>query len=105
MAELRKVGVLSVMKISFVVNLIVGFLAALVMTVFTMVLTPLSGMAGAGRPSMMWGPIAIVAIPLIYGIVGCLMVGLAALVYNILAARLGGIQVMILFPVRGNERV
>jgi uncharacterized membrane protein YhfC len=100
MAELRKIGVLSVMKISFVLNLVIGFVAALVMVVFTMVLSPLSGMAGAGRPSMMWGPIAIVAVPLIYGIVGALMAGLAVLVYNLLAARLGGIQVMILFPVR-----
>ncbi len=104
MAELRKVGVLSVMKISFVVNLVVGFLAALVMIVFTMVLTPFSGMAGADRPSMIWGPIAIVAIPLFYGIVGSLMVGLGALVYNLLAARLGGIQVLLLFPVRSSEK-
>ena len=103
MAELRRIGVLSVMKISFVLNLIVGFLAALVMVIFTMVLSPLSGMAGMDRPSMMWGPIAIVAIPLIYGIAGALMAGLAALVYNLLAARLGGIQVMILFPVRGDR--
>ena len=104
MAELRKVGVLSVMKIAFVINLILGFVAALAMTVFTLVLTPLSGMGGSGMSSMMWGPIAIVAVPLIYGIIGALMAGLGALVYNLLASRLGGIQVMILFPVRSSER-
>jgi hypothetical protein len=100
MAELRKIGVLSVMKIAFVLNLIIGFLAALVMVVFAMVLSPMSGMLGEGRSSMIYGPIAIVAIPLIYGIVGAVMSGLAVAVYNLLAARLGGIQVTILFPVR-----
>jgi hypothetical protein len=99
MAELRKIGVLSVMKIAFVLNLIIGFLAALVMVVFTMVLSPMSGMMN-GRSSMIYGPIAIIAIPLFYGIIGAVMMGLAAAVYNLLAARLGGIQVMILFPVR-----
>ena len=59
MAELRKVGVLSVMKIAFVINLILGFVAALAMTVFTLVLTPLSGMGGSGMSSLAigWSPV------------------------------------------------
>ncbi len=101
MAELRKIGVVSVMKIAFVVNLVIGFVAGLIMTVFSLLLSPLASMGGGhSMGGMMWGPISIVVLPLVYGVIGALMTGLGALVYNFLAARLGGIQVQILFPVR-----
>ncbi len=99
MAELRKIGVFSVMKITFVAYALLGLLIGIVVTLvslFAAAIIPAT--EGLGRSSLFFGPLAIIILPIFYGLLGALFSGLAALIYNLLASRLGGIQVMILFP-------
>jgi hypothetical protein len=99
MAELRKIGVLSVMKLSFVLYFLLGLLVGLMVAISTMLFAPLSGIEGMPG-GMLWGPLAVIVLPLLYGILGAAVTALGALIYNVLAARLGGVQVLILFPVQ-----
>jgi len=99
MAELRKIGVVSVMKLSFVAYAIIGLLVGLALTAVSLLMT--AALSSADAPSsvgFLFGPLAIIIMPILYGILGALFSGLAALIYNFLAAHVGGIQVLILFP-------
>jgi hypothetical protein len=107
MAELRKIGVVSVMKLFFVVYFLLGFLVGLGITLFSVVMSSaLGNAAGNAIPGGMWlfGPLAVVVMPLLYGTIGALFSGLGALIYNLLAAYVGGVQVLILFPVKSENR-
>jgi hypothetical protein len=99
MAELRRIGVLSVMKLCFVLYFLLGLLVGLIVAISSMLLAPLSGLQSMPG-GMIWGPLSVIILPLLYGILGAGVTGLGALIYNFLAARLGGIQVLILFPVQ-----
>lgn len=99
MAELRKIGIVSVMKLCFVLYAIIGLLVGLVITAMSLLMT--AALQSADTPSFVgfiFGPLAIIIMPIFYGILGALFSGFAALIYNLLAARVGGIQVLILFP-------
>ena len=99
MAELRKIGVLSVMKLTFVAYALLGLLIGIGMAVVSLFMySAIPEGTGIGKSSLIFGPLAIIILPIFYGLLGALFSGLGALIYNFLAARLGGIQVMILFP-------
>ena len=107
MAELRKIGVVSVMKLFFVVYFVLGFLVGLAITLVSVVMSSaFSSAAGNAIPGGMWlfGPLAVVVMPLLYGVIGALFSAIGALIYNLLAAYVGGIQVLILFPVKSENR-
>jgi hypothetical protein len=106
MAELRKIGVVSVMKLFFVIHFLLGFLVGLAITLFSVVMSSAIGSAENSIPGGMWlfGPLAVVVMPILYGVIGALFSAVGALIYNLLAAYIGGIQVLILFPVKSENR-
>lgn len=97
MAEIKSFGILSVAKISgtiyCVLGLILGLLFALI-SVLSMAAPTDGGMAAAGLGSVALLIFAIV-IAVVYGAVGFIFGGLLAWLYNVVACRIGGIEMEI----------
>jgi hypothetical protein len=92
--EIKKLDVLSVSKIYAVIGAIVGFIAGLFIAVFAGIASAVGGMTGlqgAGFGIASMGILAIVAAPIIYGIMGFVCGAIGAFIYNIVAAKIGGI--------------
>lgn len=100
MAEMtiRRFGVLSVAKMNaiiwFIFGLIVGVLYGLFFIIFGAAMSsfaPEGGGMGATE-SVVAGVIFMVAMPMIYGLMGLVAGAVGALVYNALAGLIGGIK-------------
>lgn len=88
MAILNKVGVMSVAKVTALIYAIIGLVVG--------ILYALAGSAAviAGGADMLagLGILAIIAAPISYAIVGFIGGAICALLYNVVAAKVGGIQ-------------
>jgi hypothetical protein len=100
MATLRRVGPGSAFKVGLVVYAFLGLLLGICMAFFSMVAGSLTSMAGADAPTakmlgfgMGFG--AIIIFPIMYGIVGGVGAALGALIYNLVAGWVGGLEVEI----------
>ena len=102
MAEMtiRRFGVLSVAKmyglVSFIFGLIIGVIYGLFFMIFgaaMSALTPRGSDATAGGvSSVVIGLMMMIGLPLFYGLIGMIAGAIGALVYNILAGVVGGVQ-------------
>jgi hypothetical protein len=98
MATLKRVGPGSAFKVGLVVYAFLGFLVGICVALFSMVAGSLTGMAGADAPTakmlgvgMGFG--AIIIFPILYGIVGGIGGVVGAVVYNLAAGWVGGLEV------------
>lgn len=96
MMELKRVDPLSLAKITAVVMAIFGFIFGLVVTLFTAALG--SFFLSSATPVMfpffgVIGIVAIIAFPILYGIMGFVFGAIWALIYNAVAAKVGGIMI------------
>jgi|SRR3989344_7354244 len=95
MAKLKKIGVWSLAKLQAIIMAIVGFFAGLF---FWGISTLLGGAAGFGGmpPSYsmfgMGGAILIIGMPILYGLMGLVFGALGAVVYNLVAGWVGGLE-------------
>jgi hypothetical protein len=91
MVQIRSIGVWSAAKMSAVVYAFIGLLAGLLFS-----LAALAGVAtnvqGGGAGAMLFGVGAIVVLPLLYGLMGTIVGVISALIYNVVAAVAGGIE-------------
>ena len=103
MAEMtiRRVGVFSLAKIQgllmLVIGLIIGVIYGLIFMIFGAALTSVmpkdeSQAIGAGG-SVLIGVIMMIAIPITYGLLGFIGGAIGGLIYNALAAIVGGIKI------------
>ena len=92
--RLRKVGVLSVAKIFGALYAALGLFAGGLMSLFGLAGFAAGSSEGGpgGVMSLVFGVGAIVFLPIFYGVLGALMSALAALLYNLLACRIGGFE-------------
>ncbi len=91
----RRVGVLSVARIFGIVSAVFGLLGGVLMTlVFSTGALP---EAAQQDPGMAWiagmGALAIVALPILYGIAGFIGGAIYAWIYNLAARFVGGIEI------------
>src|SRR6266849_11094377 len=98
MATLRRVGPGSAFKVGLVVYAFLGLLVGICMALFSMVAGSLTGMAGAEATTakMMGSGMgfgAIIIFPILYGIIGGIGGAIGALMYNLVAGRVGGLEV------------
>ncbi len=98
MVTLKRVGPGSAFKIGLVVYAFLGLLVGICVALFSMVAGSLTGMAGADAPTarMMgvgMGFGAIIIFPIGYGIVGGIGGAIGALMYNLVAGWVGGLEV------------
>lgn len=95
MSVLRRVEPISAMKIGGVLYAIFGLLAGAMISVLAM-LGVFSSDATRGQPaffSALFGGLAIVIFPIFYGVLGAIMAGLGAALYNVAARFVGGLVV------------
>jgi hypothetical protein len=90
-----RVGVLSVAKIFAIISAVFGLIAGCLMTLTF----SFGGMAAAAQqdPGMAWvagmGAMAIVILPIFYGVIGFIAGVLYAWIYNLAARFVGGIRI------------
>jgi len=100
MAEMtiRRFGVLSVAKmqslVGFVVGLILGVIYGLAFIALGATMSSLGGRdaAAGGVPSIIMGIVFMIAIPILYTVIGFIGGAIVALVYNIAAGMIGGVK-------------
>lgn len=93
---IRRLGVMSVAKISAIIAAVVGLLAGFLFFLVSLA----GGAAGAmseNDPGMAWisglGAMAIVVLPILYGVFGFIGGAIQAFVYNLAAKFVGGIKI------------
>jgi hypothetical protein len=92
MYHVKKVGVLSLAKISGALYFCMG-LMILPMAVVFILLPMLSG--GNAEQKAAFGGMGVIFLfaPVFYGVMGFVMGAIAALIYNLIASRFGGIEI------------
>ena len=101
--KIRKLGILSVAKIyaimTFVMSLLISIPYGLFVIIFALVggvgAGSQDGMAGlaVGGGGIVVGLLIMIGIPIVYAIIGFIGGALCALIYNILAGLVGGIEI------------
>lgn len=100
MAVVRRVGPGSAFKVGLVLYAILGLVLGIFMAFLSTVAGSLGGLAmpGAGAPGSRlfgfgMGLGAIIFFPILYGIVGGVCAAIGAVVYNLVAGWIGGLEV------------
>jgi hypothetical protein len=94
---IRRIGVGSVAKIAGLLYAAAGFLIGACFALFAMVGAGI-GAASSDESVPMWiaplfGVGAIVILPILYGLLGALFAALGAVIYNVVAGIVGGLQI------------
>jgi len=95
MKKVKRIGPLSVMRISAIVYGVLGLLEGVVIGIFLFA-APKAG-PDSSIPPRVFGPVfsvlAIVLLPILFAVIGAIPGGLSAGIYNMAAKYVGGIQV------------
>ena len=91
MAALKRIGPGSAFKIGLVVYAVLGLIIAIPFSLIGMIAG--SMMASSGMPGAGLGLFAIVVFPICYGLIGGIFAALGAVVYNLVAGWVGGLEV------------
>jgi len=85
--EIKRLDVISVAKIQAAVMAIIGFVIGIIVALVTSVAVAFTGLLpGAGL-----GFLSIIILPIVYGVVGFICGAVGAFLYNVVAARIGGV--------------
>ena len=90
---IKRVGPLSVGKVAGTLYAVMGLLIGAVVSLVAMAGGMASDSAGASGFGALIGVGAIIIFPLLYGVLGFLFTMLAAVIYNVVAGMVGGIEV------------
>jgi hypothetical protein len=97
--RIRKLGILSVAKIQavmmFVIGLLIGVLYGLIVIIYSLFGAGIVGGDAAlviGGGGVVLGIGLMIGIPIMYGLIGFIAGALSALIYNIFAGMVGGIE-------------
>lgn len=89
MVKLRRVGVLSVGKISAILGVIIGFIVGVIYAFIFVIAGAISGELPFGG---IFGIFAVIVFPIMYGIFGFVGGVIEAFLYNLVAGWIGGIE-------------
>ena len=98
MKVLSRVDPLSVMKVGGIIYGCLGLGIAILFAIFFSIGTMTGTMSGqqgfpiTGVMGVVFGLLAVIIIPILYGVMGALIAGLMALLYNFVARRFGGVM-------------
>ena len=97
MATLKRIEPASAMKIGAIIYAFLGLFIGVVMACVSLVAGSLTGMGGTAMGMRIFGVGmgfgAIIVAPIIYAIIGAIGAGIAAVVYNLAARWMGGLEV------------
>ena len=89
---IRRTEPMSAAKVGGVLYALLGLLFGVIFSLLS-----LTGMTGAGMAAygMLFGAGAIIILPIVYGILGFIFIGIAAALYNVAAKMAGGLEVQV----------
>ncbi len=90
MQEIKKIGIFSVSKVYAIIFAIIGLIGGLIFAVFGMVASAVGNFGALGASI---GILSVILFPVLYGVIGFVMGALGALIYNLVAAWIGGIEI------------
>ena len=91
MRELKKIDVMSLAKLQAIVMAFFGLIAGIFAAIFGGAIGALAGTMGIGAVGSM-GLLSIVVMPITYAIMGFIGGALFAILYNLVAGWIGGVQ-------------
>jgi len=96
---IREIGVLSLGKVAGIIYACIGLIVGVIVALVSM-LGGFAGLAGeggaaAGFIGMVLGAGAVFILPIFYGVLGALIGMLVAVIYNVAARLVGGIEITI----------
>jgi hypothetical protein len=100
MVTIKRISPLSAATLAGLMYAIIGLVLGLLFTAFSGFL---KGPAGTAPPGPFFGPAAIILLPLFYGVIGFVFTWIGAWLYNLLAGKVGGIQIEIETPPANSE--
>lgn len=91
---IKRVGVLSIAKISGIMYAAMGLLGGIFLFFFSLIATslPLAGREFPAGISFIFGVGGIIFLPLFYGFMGFILGAFSAWIYNVIAGITGGIE-------------
>ena len=97
MATLKRIEPASALKIGAIIYAFLGLFIGIIMACVSLVAGSLTGIGGNAMGMRTFGAGmgfgAIVVAPIVYGIIGAIGAGIAAVVYNLAARWMGGLEV------------
>jgi transmembrane protein DUF3566 len=98
MATVKHIGPGSAFKVGLVVYAFFGLIVGICMALFSTMIGSLGSMAGTGGPAMKafgfgFGLGSIIIFPIFYGVIGGIAGAVGAVVYNLVAGWVGGLEV------------
>jgi hypothetical protein len=98
MATVKRIGPGSAFKVGLVVYAFLGLIIGVLMAMFSMVAGSLGSLGGGGATGARafgfgFGLGAIIIFPILYGIIGGIAGAIGAVVYNLAAGWVGGLEV------------
>ena len=92
MQEIKKVGVLSYAKIAGALGAVIGFIIGLILALVGTAMMAAFPNAPGGL-SLFVGVVAIIVVPIVYGIIGFIGGAIVAFLYNLVAGWIGGVEI------------
>ncbi len=92
MAEIKKVGVLSVAKINGLIGVVMGLIMGIIYALVGTLMIAFASTKGSGILAGL-GFTAIIIMPIIYGLIGFVGGAVGAWLYNLFAGLVGGIEI------------
>lgn len=93
--ELKSVDIMSCVRVGGILYALIGLLAGGLFSLFS-VLGAVFGSAASGGDGaflgLLFGMGAVIILPILYGIIGAVFFAIASALYNVIASKVGGIQ-------------
>ena len=93
MVKIKKIGVLSLGKISGVLYAFMGLIIGAFMTLFALILPAFSSSTAPGMVGALFGIGAIILLPIFYGLLGFIGGLITAALFNLVTSWVGGLEV------------
>jgi len=90
---IRRIGPLSFAKVTGILYALMGFIIGIIFSLVSMIGGAMMPHENGGMMGMIFGVGAIIALPIFYGILGFLTSLVGAVLYNVVAGWVGGIEI------------